>query len=147
MAIPNRTFAVLVLFAIGLFWGIGWSARHLLVAGAPTLGRGGAWPSVDCLFLPLAGDFLPHLGSYLFLAAIAAGSTAGVRALARQQTQTRALLRCCLAVRSASIHDLHSTTRTLELDGRVDVVDLTVPVVFCYGYLRPRVLIVNSRPI
>ncbi|MBI4491654.1 MAG: M56 family metallopeptidase [Chloroflexi bacterium] len=138
---PNRTFALLVVLSSGLIAVIGWSAHHLLLAGAPALANASAWPSASCLLLPLDGDYLPHLASYLFLLAIGAGTLVGLRALVQQQRQTQALLRACLAARSRRRRALDRLAWRLGLEGRLDLVDLAAPVAFCYGYLRPRILV------
>lgn len=138
---PNRTFALLVGLSLSLVVAGLWSIHHLLLAGAPALAVGGTVPSFSCLLLPLGDDLIPHLASYAFLLATAAGAGAGVRALTRQHWRTRALLNTCLAARSRRRRRLESVARRVGLADRLDVVDVAVPTAFCYGYLRPRVLV------
>lgn len=138
---PNRTFALLSAFSFALLAAAGWSTHHLLLAGAPTLATGGPPPAVSCILLPLAGDFGPHVASYAFLLAFAAGSFSGLRTLVRQHRQTRALLAACRPTRGADASALAPLARPIGLDQRLDLADLAAPVAFCYGYLRPRVLL------
>jgi len=141
VAKPNRTFALLVVLSVALVTVIGWSTHHLLLAGAPALAAGAAWPGFSCLLLPLADDFTAHLASYVFLLAIVMGTVSGLRTLIRQHRQTRDLLRACLATRSPRRRAVDQVAQRLGLDRQVDIADIPGPVAFCYGYLRPRVLI------
>jgi beta-lactamase regulating signal transducer with metallopeptidase domain len=141
VARPDRTLALLAGLSVALIGAIIWSTHHLLLAGVPAYAAGGALPSVSCLLLPLADDLAPHLASYAFMLATAAGAAAGARVLLRQSRSTRALLSACLAVRSPRSRVLDPLERRLQLHGRLDVVDLTEPIAFCYGYIRPRVLV------
>jgi Zn-dependent protease with chaperone function len=141
VARPDRAFALLTALSVALIGTIGWSTHHLLLAGAPAYAAGGAWPGVSCLLLPLADDLVPHLASYAFMLAMVAGATVGARAVLRQTRSTRALLTACLAVRTPRIGLLESLGPRLQLHDRLDVVDLSDPVAFCYGFVRPRVLV------
>lgn len=141
---PNVTFALLVGLSAGVLGGLAWSTHHLLVAGAPGYAPGDAWPGAACLLLPLADDLAPHLASYLFLASLAAGVLAALRTLLRQDRQTRALLRLCLARRlSPGVGHTHleQVARHIGLAGRLDVAQVAEPVAFCYGFLRPRIVV------
>jgi len=141
MPAPNRTFFLLVVLSVALIGAIGWSAHHLLLAGAPALAMGGSWPGVSCVLFPSEGDIVVHLASYVFLGAIVAGTARGLRTLVRQHRQTKTLLRTCLAARSPRRRSVTTLARRLGLDERLDLVLLSRPLAFCYGYLRPRVLI------
>jgi Zn-dependent protease with chaperone function len=138
---PNLTFALLIVLSVGLIAVTGWSTYHLLLAGAPALAAGGPWPGFSCLLLPLAGDLPPHLASYVFTLAIGAGATSGLRTVVRQHCQTKALLDTCLSTRPGRHRTLERLSRRLGLRGRLDLVDVVAPIAFCYGYLRPRVLV------
>ncbi len=138
---PNHTFALLTSLGLTLLAAIGWSAHHFLEAGAPALAEVGGVATVSCLLLPVAGDLAPHLGSYVFLAAIGAGTASGLRALARQHRQTRGLLQACHATGAGRHRGLARRAWRLGLSGRLDVVELAAPVAFCYGLLRPRILV------
>jgi Zn-dependent protease with chaperone function len=137
----DRAFALLTGLGVALIGAISWSTHHLLLAGAPAYAAGGAWPGVSCLLLPLADDLIPHLASYAFILAMLAGATVGSRAVLRQSRATRALLTACLAVRSLRSGMLEQLEGRLQLRDRLDVVDLAEPIAFCYGYVRPRVLV------
>lgn len=138
---PNRTFALLTTLSGALLGVALWSTHHLLLAGAPAVAAGGAWPGVACLLLPVADDLAAHVASYAFLLAIGAGLASGLRTLVRQHRQTRLLLRACLAAPSRRHRAAESVARRLGLRGRLDVVDVAAPLAFCYGYLRPRILV------
>ena len=138
---PERTFALLTGLSIALIGSIVWSTHHLLLAGAPAYAAGGAWPSASCLLLPLADDLAPHLASYAFMLAALAGATAGARVVLRQARSTRTLLEACLAVRSPQSRVVDLLARRLGLQGHIDVVEVGEPIAFCYGFLRPRVLV------
>lgn len=137
---PNRTFVAVVLVSTTLMLAALWSAHHLLVAGAPVLASG-AWPGLSCLLLPAERDLPAHLASYAFLAAIAAATTSGLWTLVQQYRQTRSLLQACLALRSPRWRALRPVVQGLGLEGRVDVVEIPAPMAFCYGYIRPRILV------
>lgn len=141
MARPDHTFALLAGLSIALIGAISWSTHHLLLAGAPAYAVGGAWPGATCLLLPLGNDLAPHLASYAFMLAMLVGAAAGFRAVLRQARSTRALLATCLAVRSLHPDALAQLQRRLGLRDRLDVVDFPEPIAFCYGTIRPRVLI------
>ena len=141
MARPNRTFLLLVGLGIALIAALSWSTHHLLLAGAPALAAGGGWPSFSCLLFPVADDFAPHLASYAFMLAMAAGAASGLRTLVRQHCQTRALLRACLAVYSPRRAAIPPSVSVATLHDRLDIVDLPTPIAFCYGYFRPRVIV------
>ena len=141
MARPNLSFALLLGLSLALAAAILWSTHHLLLAGAPTVAAGGPWPSISCLLLPLGDDLVPHLASYAFILATVAGACGALRALVRQHRQTRRLLRACLAMRSSRRVALEPMAHRLGLRSRLDLVELDAPLAFCYGYLRPRVLI------
>ena len=134
---PNRTFAMLASVSIASILVTGWSTFQLLLAGAPALSVGRTWPTASCL-LPTNDDFVPHLASYLFIAAMLVGLVSGSRVLLRQYLQTRQLLRACLASRASVRTRLAVLAERLGLESRLDLVSLTTPVAFCYGYLRPR---------
>lgn len=136
---PTRTFVVAVAPSVGVLAAIGWSTLHLLIAGAPVAAQG-RWPGVSCLFVPATNDLALHLVSYGFLAAILAGLTSGVQVLIRQRRETRTLLRHCLA-RRARHHGADAVVGALGLADRLDVADVGVPLAFCYGYIRPRILV------
>lgn len=141
---PNLTFALLVGLSASILGALAWSTHHLLVAGAPGYAVQAAWQGVACLLLPLDDDLPPHLASYVFLGAMSAGGLAGLRMLLRQDTQTRALLRVCLDGRQgpgAGQAHLERLARQLGLAGRLDAAPLAEPVAFCYGYLRPRIVV------
>ncbi|MBI2755916.1 MAG: M56 family metallopeptidase [Chloroflexi bacterium] len=138
---PNQTFALLSGLGAAVVGGITWSTHHLLVAGAPGAVPDSGWPGVLCLLLPVADDLTLHVASYAFLLAIGAGLASSVRALVRQQQQTHALLKACLARRTRHDRTAQAVARRVGLGGRLDVVDLPTPVAFCYGYLRPRVIV------
>lgn len=140
MVRPNRTFTLLTVLSLSLIAGGLWSTHHLLLAGAPTLAAGGVLPSFSCLLLP-TNDVAPHLASYLFIVATASGALAGCRTLIRQHRGTRALLRACLAARSPRRRTIEKMAQRVGLSGRLDVVALDIATGFCYGYLRPRVLV------
>ncbi len=138
---PNRTFAALVFASVALIGAIGWSTHHLLVAGAPGFVDGGLWPELQCLLVPGDRDAGTHLVSYIFLATIGASTASSLLTLIRQHQQTRRLLRNCLAVQAVRQRKIRALARTLRLDGRIDVVDSDAQLAFCYGYVRPRILI------
>lgn len=141
MARPNLSFALLLGLSLALVVAIVWSTHHLLLAGAPTVAAGGPWPGFSCLLLPLGDDLVPHLASYAFILAGAAGASVALRALVRQRRQTHLLLRACLAARSSQRAAVEPLARRLGLQNRLDLVELDAPLAFCYGYLRPRVLV------
>jgi Zn-dependent protease with chaperone function len=121
-----------------------WSTHHLLLAGAPAYAAGAAWPGITCLLLPLANDLGPHLASYAFMLAMLAGAAVGVRAVLRQTRSTRSLLSACLSVRSSRSGVVESVVARLQLRDRLDIVNLAEPIAFCYGHLRPRVLVTTG---
>jgi len=137
---PDRTFGLLAGLTLALIGVTMWSAYDLVLAGAPAVAAGGAWSGAACL-LPRSDDVAPHAASYAFLAAIVAGLVSGMRSVERQQRQTRTLLRACLAARSVRHGGARSLAKRVGLQGRLDVVDVPTPLAFCYGYVRPRVLI------
>ncbi len=138
---PDRTFALLSTLSAALVGLIAWATHHLLLAGAPAVAAGGAWPGVACLLLPLGNDLTTHAASYAFLLAIGAGFASSLRTLVRQHQQTQTLVRACLAHPSRYQRSATSVARHVGLAGRLDVVDVAAPLAFCYGYLHPRVLV------
>lgn len=69
------------------------------------------------------------------------GSIAG----AQQVRRTRTLVQTMLALpRSRLTTDLMNVLHKLHLDGRVSVVEYTVPEAFCYGFLRPRICLTTG---
>lgn len=140
---PDRTFGLLAGLTLALIGVTMWSAYDLVLAGAPAVAAGGAWSGAACL-LPRSDDVAPHAASYAFLAAIVAGLVSGMRSVERQQRQTRTLLRACLATRADRHGGARALAKRVGLQGRLDVVDVPGPLAFCYGYLRPRVLISQS---
>jgi Zn-dependent protease with chaperone function len=139
VASANRSFRLLAFLSCAVLATIAWSTHHLLLAGAPAVAEG-MWPGVGCLLVPALGDVAPHAASYLFLAAIIGGSASGARAVLRQQRQTQALLRACRAGLQPPDDIAEAAARAAGIVGRVDVLDVPVPLAFCYGYLRPRIL-------
>jgi Zn-dependent protease with chaperone function len=144
MARPNQLFAALISLGAVLAASIGWSEHNLILAGAPTLVAGGGWPGLECVLLPVAGDFAPHLASYVFLIAIGLGLRSGVASLLAQRRETRALLRLCLATRGPEGAPVELGRAAARLRDVLDVADLPAPLAFCYGYLRPRVLVTTG---
>lgn len=137
---PSRTFGLLLAASTALLAAILWSTHHLLLVGAPAALRG-IWPGMTCLLVPQASDLAPHLASYGFLLAIFGGFASGTRAVVLQQRRTVALVRACRAGRALPGRDVQGLASQLRLTGRVDVVDTPAPLAFCYGYLRPRVML------
>jgi Zn-dependent protease with chaperone function len=144
MVRPNRTFTGLVAVSGALIIVIGWSTRHLLMAGAPGSVSGGPWPELQCLLIPGEQDRVTHLISYVFLAAIGASTASAVVALWRQQRKTRRLLRNCRAAQLIRDGNVHRLERAFGLNGRIDVVDSATKLAFCYGFSRPRVLLTTG---
>lgn len=130
---PDRTFSLLTGSTLALVGGTIWSAYDLVLAGAPALTVGGAWSGPACL-LPRPDDVAPHAASYAFLLAIVAGLISGMHALARQQWQTRSLLRACLTTRYDRGGESKLLARRVGLQGRLDVVNVPALLAFCYGY-------------
>lgn len=138
---PNHTFGLLAALSGALAGVLAWSTHHLLLAGAPSVAAGGPWPGFTCLLLPADDDVAPHVASYAFLLAIGAGLVSGARMLVRQHRQTRDLLRTCLASRADGYGVAEVVAQRIGLAGRLDVVDVSSPIAFCYGLFRPRVLV------
>jgi Zn-dependent protease with chaperone function len=137
---PNAAFAQLVTLSVVVIGAIAWSTHHLLLVGAPVAAFG-SWPGVSCLLVPVSGDVLPHLTSYAFLLAIVGGLSRGTWTLVSQQHHTSALVQACRA-RRADIDDrVRQVVEELGLGGRVDVADVPTAAAFCYGYIRPRIIV------
>ena len=138
---PNLTFALLGSLSVVLAGTIGWSTHHLLLAGAPAITAAGTWPGFACLLLPAEDDIVAHAASYAFLLAVGAGLASGVWAVVRQYRRTVHLLEACMLTRVAVAEPAELLARQIGLTGRVDVVEISTPLAFCYGFVRPRVLV------
>ena len=96
---------------------------------------------MSCLLVPEANDIAPHIASYGFLLAIFAGFGSAARAVVRQQMRTAALLRACRTDQALPHGSVNALGSSLGLAGRLDIVDSLAPLAFCYGYLRPRIVV------
>jgi Zn-dependent protease with chaperone function len=102
-------------------------------------------PLLVCVLMPTfdgGGPVLLYVLSALLLAAILLAS---VTATARQWYRTRRLTRTLLTLHSPAAQQPWAyLLGSLHLEGKVDYVDADVPLAFCYGWLRPRILLARG---
>ncbi|MDQ2808779.1 MAG: M56 family metallopeptidase [Chloroflexota bacterium] len=92
-----------------------------------------------CLFLPTSSDWAAHWMSYAILLLLGAGAVSGCYSFGRQIRRTRRMLRQLLQFARPVDAALHTFLQTLHLADRLDLVQTTVPLAFCYGIRRPRI--------
>lgn len=95
-----------------------------------------------CLFIPTSADWPSHILSYTLAAVLGLGAVSGLHSFVRQLYRTRRLTRALL--KFLVLDGGRSLVRrgvSAPFATRIDLVDVASPVAFCYGWVRPRILI------
>jgi Zn-dependent protease with chaperone function len=115
--------------------------RHILL-GAPIAGQDVL--SV-CIFLLTSADWQSYLLLYIPLGLLILGLLSGLISLFCQWYRTRRLV---LALRrfASPRHEeaLAPLLHSLGLSRKVDIIDVTQPIAFCYGWTRPRICLATG---
>ncbi len=132
---PDRTFKILIGSGVVLTLLLGMAVFRVVMASCPEQYSMGTFA---CLFLPTHSDLGVHLLSYAFMVTIISGTISWLVLWRRQLTMTHSLTRK-LTLLHATDSELEPLAQRLGLQGKVQLVDFESPLVFCAGFVSPRV--------
>lgn len=110
-----------------------------LLSGQPNNNQG---EILACLFGSTRADWPSHAVNYGLAGVLLMGTLSGMGSLLRQWYQTRLMMQRLLQfARPSDDRRWDQLVARMNLQGRVDFVDIDASIAFCYGLLRPRICV------